>query len=94
VAVIYTELIKLLICIGAQARECLRTASERDHTMFGEIRHQAEEILGKSFPMFVPAALFVMQQVGRSKTSYLCYWAGHDWIEFCSAASSQRLLLG
>eukprot|EP00884_Botryococcus_braunii_P008887 jgi/Botrbrau1/179/Bobra.0022s0159.2 len=63
VAVIYTELIKLLICIGAQMRESVRTAGERDHSVADEVRHQFGEILGKSFPMFVPAALFVMQQV-------------------------------
>lgn len=28
-----------------------------------EVKHHATEILGKSFPMLLPAALFVMQQV-------------------------------
>lgn len=41
----------------------MRTAGERDHSVADEVRHQFVEILGKSFPMFVPAALFVMQQV-------------------------------
>lgn len=65
VAVIYTELIKLAICIGAQGGVCLRTSGERGLTLREEISHQSREILGKSFPMLIPAGLFVMQQVPR-----------------------------
>ena len=63
VAVIYTELIKLVICIGAQGGVCMRTSGERGLTLREEMSHQSREILGRSFPMLVPAALFVMQQV-------------------------------
>jgi hypothetical protein len=63
VAVIYTELIKLVICVGAQGGVCLRTSGERGLTLREEISHQSREILGRSWPMVVPAALFVMQQV-------------------------------
>ena len=61
---IYTELIKLVICIGAQGGVCMRTSGERGLTLREEMSHQSKEILGRSFPMLVPAALFVMQQVG------------------------------
>lgn len=63
VAVIYTELVKLVICMGAQAGVCWQTAGDRGLTVREEMVHQAQEILGKSYPMLVPAALFVMQQV-------------------------------
>ena len=63
VAVIWTELIKLLVCVGAQAGECARTASQRGLGFREEAMHQTYEILGRSWPMLVPAALFVMQQV-------------------------------
>jgi len=63
VAVIYTELIKLGICVGAQGGVCLRTSGERGLTLREEISHQSREILGRSWPMVVPAGLFVMQQV-------------------------------
>ena len=62
-AVIWTELIKLLVCVGAQAGECARTASQRGLGFREEAMHQTYEILGRSWPMLVPAALFVMQQV-------------------------------
>lgn len=63
-AVIWTELIKLAICVGAQGRECYKTAAERGHTVSQSVRHQTSEILGQSYPMLLPAGLFVMQQVG------------------------------
>ncbi|KAK9916031.1 hypothetical protein WJX75_007578 [Coccomyxa subellipsoidea] len=63
VAVVWTELIKLLVCMVAQMVECGRTAGQRGLAFRGEMVHQAEEILGRSWPMLVPAALFVMQQV-------------------------------
>lgn len=34
--------------------------------MAAEAKHQATEILGRSYPMLLPAALFVMQQVQGS----------------------------
>ena len=61
-AVIWTELIKLLVCVGAQAGECTATSSQRGLGFRQEALHQAHEILGRSWPMLVPAALFVMQQ--------------------------------
>ena len=62
VAVIWTELIKLLVCVGAQAAECTRTAAQRGLCFREEAMHQAYEILGRSWPMLIPAGLFVMQQ--------------------------------
>ena len=62
VAVIWTEVIKLVVCVGAQGRECYKTAAERGHTVSQSARHQASEILGQSYPMLLPAGLFVMQQ--------------------------------
>lgn len=61
-AVVWTELIKLLVCMVAQMVECGRTAGQRGLAFRAEVVHQAEEILGRSWPMLVPAALFVMQQ--------------------------------
>ncbi|KAK9809147.1 hypothetical protein WJX72_010196 [[Myrmecia] bisecta] len=63
VAVIYTELVKLLICIGAQLLACQKAARLRGQSFGTEMKGQAREILGKSYPMLVPAGLFVMQQV-------------------------------
>ncbi|BDA44176.1 UDP-N-acetylglucosamine transporter [Coccomyxa sp. Obi] len=63
VAVVWTELIKLLVCMVAQMVECARSAGQRGLPFRDEMVHQAEEILGRSWPMLVPAALFVMQQV-------------------------------
>ena len=65
VAVIYTELAKLVICMGAQGGVCWKTSGERGLTFREEMVHQAREIFGRSYPMLVPAALFVMQQVGQ-----------------------------
>ena len=62
VAVMWTELIKLLVCMVAQMVECARSAGQRGLPFKDEMVHQAEEILGRSWPMLVPAALFVMQQ--------------------------------
>ncbi len=62
VAVVWTELIKLLVCMVAQMVECVRSAGQRGLPLRDEMVHQAEEILGRSWPMLVPAALFVMQQ--------------------------------
>ena len=63
VAVIWTELIKLLVCVGAQAAECTRTGVQRGLGFREEAMHQTYEILGRSWPMLIPAGLFVMQQV-------------------------------
>lgn len=62
VAVVWTEVIKLLVCAVAQMAECAGTAGQRGLPFRAELLHQAEEILGRSWPMLVPAALFVMQQ--------------------------------
>jgi hypothetical protein len=79
VAVVWTELIKLLVCMVAQMVECGRTAGQRGLAFRGEMVHQAEEILGRSWPMLVPAALFVMQQV--------CYLSRHKTLH-CAALIS------
>ena len=63
VAVIWTEFIKLVICIAAQCLVCKRTAREKGITYLREVQHDLREIISTSFPMIVPAALFVMQQV-------------------------------
>jgi len=63
VAVIWTEFIKLVICIAAQCLVCRRTAREKGVTYLREIQHDLRDIISTSFPMIVPAALFVMQQV-------------------------------
>ena len=76
VAVIYTELVKLVICVAAQGGVCWRTAGDRGMTFREEMVHQAREILGRSFPMLVPAALFVMQQVLFDCKHFMT----HDWL--------------
>ncbi|KAL0037192.1 hypothetical protein WJX79_005016 [Trebouxia sp. C0005] len=63
VAVIWTEFIKLVICIAAQCLVCKKTAREKGITYLREIQHDLRDIISTSFPMVVPAALFVMQQV-------------------------------
>ena len=63
VAVIWTEVIKLGICVAAQSVEVWKTAGDRGLSLGREARHQAQEILGQSYPMLLPAGLFVMQQV-------------------------------
>lgn len=63
VAVIWTELFKLLICIAAQALVCRRTAREKGLVYLQEITASARDIISTSLPMLVPAGLFVMQQV-------------------------------
>ena len=63
VAVIWTEVIKLAICVGAQSIEVWKTSGDRGLSLSREARHQAQEILGQSTPMLLPAGLFVMQQV-------------------------------
>ena len=63
VAVIWTEFIKLVICIAAQCLVCKRTAREKGITYLREVQHDLRDIISTSFPMIVPAALFVMQQV-------------------------------
>ncbi|EIE25933.1 hypothetical protein COCSUDRAFT_60937 [Coccomyxa subellipsoidea C-169] len=65
-AVVWTELIKLLVCMVAQMVECGRTAGQRGLAFRAEVVHQAEEILGRSWPMLVPAALFVLVIVAAS----------------------------
>ena len=63
VAVIWTELIKLVICVVAQCLVCKRTAKEKNISYLREVQHDLRDIISTSFPMIVPAALFVMQQV-------------------------------
>jgi hypothetical protein len=62
VAVIWTEVIKLGVCVCAQLIVAARSARSRGLSVRGEAAHQLQEILGRSWPMLVPAALFVMQQ--------------------------------
>ena len=64
VAVIWTELIKLVICIVAECLVCRRTAREKGVTYLREVQNDLQDIIATSVPMVVPAALFVMQQVG------------------------------
>ena len=61
-AVVWTEAVKLGVCVGAQLAVVARTAGARGLGFRAEALHQAHEILGRSTPMLVPAALFVMQQ--------------------------------
>lgn len=63
VAVIWTELIKLVICIVAELLVCQRTAREKSLTYFKEVQNDLHDIISTSLPMVVPAGLFVMQQV-------------------------------
>lgn len=63
VAVIWTELIKLLICIVAELWVCQRTAREKSVTYLQEVQNDLHDIISTSVPMVVPAGLFVMQQV-------------------------------
>jgi hypothetical protein len=79
VAVIWTEAIKLGVCIAAQGAECARTASQRGLGFRQEALHQASEILGRSWPMLVPAALFVMQQVRYPFCSLFLSCLGVRW---------------
>ena len=65
VAVIYTEAIKLVICLGVQLLHC-RHAPKLHGNGDGwraEFMAQSKDILSHSVPMALPAALFVMQQV-------------------------------
>ena len=62
VAVIWTEVIKLAVCLTAQLIVAARTARSRGLSFRDEAAHQMQEVLGRSWPMLVPAALFVMQQ--------------------------------
>ncbi|KAK9825076.1 hypothetical protein WJX74_006218 [Apatococcus lobatus] len=63
VAVIYTELIKLLVCMAAQFLECSQASRRHGGHLWIELVQQTREIMQRSTPMAVPAALFVMQQV-------------------------------
>lgn len=63
VAVIYTEAIKLVICLAAQMLLCRRSAKEHTIGWRKEFNSQFADILSHSLPMALPAALFVMQQV-------------------------------
>ena len=73
VAVIWTEFIKLVICVAAQCLVCKRTAREKGITYLREVQHDLRDIISTSFPMIVPAALFVMQQVMLTASSlYHC----------------------
>ncbi|KAL4440038.1 hypothetical protein ABPG75_003039 [Micractinium tetrahymenae] len=78
VSVIFTEAIKLVICVFMQYRVVAaevasalpRTsggsgagAAARGAPLSRELRRQARDIAAKSVPMLLPAAMFVMQQV-------------------------------
>ena len=63
VAVIWTEALKLIICIAAQLATCTTEASSKGEPIQNEMRRQYRDILHKSTPLLVPAALFVLQQV-------------------------------
>ncbi len=63
VAVIWTEALKLAICIGAQVFVCSSEARTKGESMRNEVRRQYRDITHKSVPLLVPAALFVLQQV-------------------------------
>ena len=65
VAVIYTEAIKLVICLGVQLLHCRRAPKLHGNGegWRAEFTAQARDILTHSLPMALPAALFVMQQV-------------------------------
>lgn len=63
VAVIWTEALKLVICIAAQVAVCANEAGAKGEPVQNEMRRQYRDILHKSTPLVVPAALFVLQQV-------------------------------
>lgn len=63
VAVIWTEALKLIICIAAQVAACATEAGSKGESLQNEMRRQYRDILHKSTPLLVPAALFVLQQV-------------------------------
>ena len=63
VAVAATETIKLALCAVMHAGSAARAACARGLPAAAEARHQLKEVLGRSRPMAVPAALFVVQQV-------------------------------
>ncbi len=65
VAVIYTEAIKLVICLGVQLLHCRRAPKLHGNGegWRAEFIAQSRDILLHSLPMALPAALFVMQQV-------------------------------
>lgn len=63
VAVAWTETIKLALCAAMHAAAAARGARARGLSAAGEARHQLAEVVGRSRPMAVPAALFVAQQV-------------------------------
>jgi uncharacterized membrane protein YciS (DUF1049 family) len=74
VAVIYTELIKLLLCVAAQLVSCKRAAADNQHSFMTEFMAQSEDVLSKSLPMLVPAGLFVMQQVCGPPRLHRAVW--------------------
>eukprot|EP00208_Stichococcus_sp_RCC1054_P005670 CAMPEP_0206138246 /NCGR_PEP_ID=MMETSP1473-20131121/3177_1 /ASSEMBLY_ACC=CAM_ASM_001109 /TAXON_ID=1461547 /ORGANISM="Stichococcus sp, Strain RCC1054" /LENGTH=460 /DNA_ID=CAMNT_0053531613 /DNA_START=554 /DNA_END=1936 /DNA_ORIENTATION=- len=63
VAVIWTEAVKLLLCLVAQGWACRASTRDRGVSWAAEFTSQAADILSHSMPMALPAALFVMQQV-------------------------------
>lgn len=63
VAVIWTEAIKLLLCIIIQFWACRTAARDVGKDWSTEIVTQTSEIIANSLPMALPALLFVMQQV-------------------------------
>ena len=67
VAVIYTEAIKLVICLGVQLLHCRRAPKlhANGDGWRAEFIAQSRDILSHSLPMALPAALFVMQQVSH-----------------------------
>ena len=87
VAVIWTEAIKLLVCVGAQAAECTRTAAQRGLGFREEAMHQTYEILGRSWPMLIPAGLFVMQQACSASSPGSGCWSMTPALVLCLALS-------
>ena len=65
VAVVWTEAVKLLLCLLAQLWSSRSSAKEHGSTWGTELTTQTTDILSNSLPMALPAALFVMQQASR-----------------------------
>lgn len=63
VAVIWTESIKLLLCVAIQFWACRSAARDRGNQWVDEFITQTSEIITNSLPMALPAVLFVMQQI-------------------------------
>ena len=62
VAVIWTEAVKLLLCLVAQMWACRASTRDFGTSWAAEFVSQAADILRHSLPMALPAGLFVTQQ--------------------------------